>query len=210
MIGVGAVGVLRRLPPDGAARSAARRTAAARHDARRGGAPSLGACLGLGLLLIADAACCAARRPSLDSRVLPYVRDVPLVAADWRPRQRPTAPAMRCVALARPFVAAQRGNGSSGSSAAARRSSADWLGPGRPMTVEQFRISQVVVGSGGLRRRARCRAARAGSISRATRCPGWSSRWRRGFVAILARDSVAEPAGTAARGAGAGRVPARR
>jgi tight adherence protein C len=104
----------------------------------------LGAAIGLGSILVV-CSLLASRRPSLESRVAPFIRDVPTVGLVWRPKAPSDRPSTVLAALARPSV----------------ESSARWLQSvlggresirrrlertGSAATVEDFRVSQVYWG----------------------------------------------------------------
>lgn len=94
-------------------------------------------------LLLVTARLLVSRRPSLESRVLPYVRDVPASAALWTPRPRSdnASSAMRVLVeplLQRTAARLQRALG--GRESVRRRLER----AGSTQTVEQFRMSQVV------------------------------------------------------------------
>lgn len=146
----------------------------------------LGACLGIGVLLIATSVL-RTRRPTLDSRVLPYVRDVPLFAADWQPPVTERA-GSALAALARPVVArnAARLERVLGGRASIERRLAR---AGSTMTVEQFRVSQLTWGI------TVCGAAIVVGLLGPARSPGDALPWlvvsvAAGFIAIVVRDSV--------------------
>ena len=171
----------------------------------------LGFALGFGMLLVLRVVL-AGRRPTLDSRVLPYVRDVPLVAVDRRPRTTSDHAGSALVALGRPFLernAARLERILGGRASIQRR-----LGrAGAAMTVEAFRVSQVIWGLGGCRCSARCRSGGSGTRSRGSAAMAVGVRWIRDGRSPRPRH-CAESTGTAARGPGArgvssGRRPAR-
>ena len=64
---------------------------------------AVGAGIAVGLLLIATSLV-RSRRPSLDSRVLPYVRDVPLARESWHPVATSGGTANALLALSQPFL----------------------------------------------------------------------------------------------------------
>ncbi len=107
----------------------------------------LGAVFGIGLVVVL-ARLLAAKRPSLDSRVSPYVRDVPTAAPSWTPVVASDRPSSALAALARPMIVAaaerlERILG--GRESIARRLQR----AGSTLSVEGFRFSQVVWGIGG-------------------------------------------------------------
>lgn len=147
----------------------------------------LGFALGFGMLLVLRVVL-AGRRPTLDSRVLPYVRDVPLIAVDRRPRTTSDHAGSALVALGRPFLernAARLERILGGRASIQRR-----LGrAGAAMTVEAFRVSQVIWGLGG------CGAALVVGLVGPARDPGAALPWLlvcvgSGMAAVLARDTA--------------------
>lgn len=103
----------------------------------------LGGLVGVGLILIARSGLFQ-RRPSIESRVLPYVRDVPSASRRWRP---PTTRARGgpVVSLLRPVVdglADRIGRLLGGRDAIQRR----LLRAGSDLTVEGFRVQQAKYG----------------------------------------------------------------
>ncbi len=107
----------------------------------------LGAVFGVGLVVVL-ARLLAARRPSLESRVSPYIRDVPTASPSWTPVVASDRPSSALAALARPMIVAaaerlERILG--GRESIARRLPR----AGSTLSVEGFRFSQVVWGIGG-------------------------------------------------------------
>jgi tight adherence protein C len=135
----------------------------------------LGGCAGLGLALVA-ARLAASRRPGLAIRVLPYLRDLP--ASGQRSWTRPPSdsPLSALVALLRPGLqrAARRLESIVGGRESVRRrlERAD-----SPLSVEQFRVSQVEWGIAGF-----VVAAVVGLVGPA-RSPGRAVPWLLGCVA---------------------------
>ena len=64
---------------------------------------ALGVMLGLGLLMVVGRLS-ATRRPTLESRVAPYVRDVPTASQTWQPVALSDRPSSAFLALARPLL----------------------------------------------------------------------------------------------------------
>ncbi|MGH3503025.1 MAG: type II secretion system F family protein [Nocardioidaceae bacterium] len=105
---------------------------------------SLGGLATVGLLLVVSRLL-ASRRPSLESRVAPYIKDVPTAVASWEPRQRSDTAAGAFTALLAPAV--QRGAARLQRLLGGRASVQRRLDrAGSALTVEQFRVSQVVWG----------------------------------------------------------------
>lgn len=104
----------------------------------------LGAVAGVGVVLVVSSAVLA-RRPDLGVRVLPYVRDLPSVAARM-PSARPTGPfrAVLGPALASAAATVERLLG--GTTSVRRRIDRAAL----PITVHDFRVEQVLWGLAGL------------------------------------------------------------
>lgn len=104
----------------------------------------LGAAAGLGVVLVVSSAA-HARRPDLGVRVLPYVRDLPAVAARM-PSVRPHGPfrAVLGPALASAAATVERLLG--GTTSVRRRIDRAAL----PITVHDFRVEQVLWGLAGL------------------------------------------------------------
>jgi tight adherence protein C len=104
----------------------------------------LGAGAGAGVLLAARA-WAASRRPTIEDRVLPYVRDVPTVARSWRHEVRSDAPSTALAAITEPLrqrAGAGLGRVLGGSDLVRRRLER----AGDPSTVERFRLSQASYG----------------------------------------------------------------
>jgi len=108
---------------------------------------ALGLVLGLGLLMIIGRLA-ATRRPTLESRVAPYVRDVPTLSRTWQSVEPSDRPSSAFIALARPVVsqAADRLERVLGGRESIRRR-LERTGTGE--SVEEFRFSQVVWGLAG-------------------------------------------------------------
>jgi tight adherence protein C len=104
----------------------------------------LGGAVGLGIAL-AVSSLLAARRPSLESRVAPYIRDVPNAALRWRPRTTSDRPSTALRALAAPLLesGARRLQSVLGGRESVRRRLER---AGSAMTVEEFRLSQLYWG----------------------------------------------------------------
>jgi tight adherence protein C len=100
-----------------------------------------GAGLGFGLVMIL-AVLLRSRRPTLDSRVLPYVRDVPLATSSWSPRPPSDRASSALVALARPTLdrGARRLESILGGHDSVRRRLDR---SGSSMSVHDFRLSQI-------------------------------------------------------------------
>ncbi len=147
----------------------------------------LGAVFGLGVVMVSNRLL-ASRRPSLDSRVAPYIRDVATPAPAWTPVVVSDRPSSALAALTRPIVerAAERlERVLGGRESIARRLQR----AGSPMTVEAFRFSQVVWGISGFA------AGMTFGLLGPARQPGRAVPWFIlccGFaiVAILLRDSA--------------------
>ncbi len=108
---------------------------------------TLGGVWALGVLLV-GARMLATRRPTLESRVAPYIRDVPTRTALWTPRP-PTDNVLAALsAVAAPFLesGADRLQRILGARASVQRR-LERAGSG--LTVEQFRVSQVEWALGG-------------------------------------------------------------
>jgi len=102
----------------------------------------LGATFGLGLVIVAGRLL-VSRRPSLESRVAPYVRDVSAVDRVWTPVAPSDRPSSALLELVRPTLvhgAARLERLLGGRESVQRR----LVQAGSPMTVEAFRFSQVV------------------------------------------------------------------
>jgi tight adherence protein C len=147
----------------------------------------LGAVLGVGLVTIA-ARLLGSRRPSLESRVVPYIRDVPSMPVSWSPRPPSSHPSSALVALVRPTLErwADRLERILGGRASIQRRLDR---AGTTTTVEGFRFSQVVWGLSGFG------IALAIGVLGPARQPGRALRWLLisvacGVAAVLARDSA--------------------
>jgi tight adherence protein C len=100
-----------------------------------------GVLFGVGVVMIL-ARVVASRRPSLESRVAPFIRDVPTVSATWRARVPSDLPSSALAALARPMLesgAVRLQNILGGRESSRRRLQR----AGSAMSVDEFRISQV-------------------------------------------------------------------
>jgi tight adherence protein C len=97
--------------------------------------------VGLGLVVVLTVSI-RSRRPSLDSRVLPYVRDVPLATSTWSVRLPSDRASSAFAVLARPLLegGARRLEGLLGGQDSVRRR---LQRAGSTMTVHDFRLSQV-------------------------------------------------------------------
>ncbi len=129
-----------------------------------------------------------ARRPSLASRVLPYVRDVPLHAQAWQPVVLSERASSAFVALATPFLssAAARLERILGGQESIRRRLER---AGAPVTAPDFRVSQVAWGLSGFA------ASLVVGLVGPAREPGRAVPWLLlslgvGLAAMLARDSA--------------------
>ncbi len=147
----------------------------------------LGATGALGLLMVFGRLL-ATRRPSLNSRVAPYIRDVPTAAVVWMPAPPSDRASSALVALANPLLrrSAERLERILGGRESVRRR---LQRAGSVMTVEQFRLSQVVWGLCG------AGAALAIGVLGPAREPGRALPWLVvcggcGVAAILARDAL--------------------
>ncbi len=145
----------------------------------------VGGVLGLGLAITAGRLL-VSRRPSLDSRVLPYIRDVPTTAVGWSPQPPSSRPSSALLALLRPTLErwAHRLERVLGGRAAIQRRLER---AGSESTVEAFRFSQVVWGLSGFGA-----ALAVGAIGPA-REPGRAVPWLLvsagcGLLAALAQD----------------------
>jgi tight adherence protein C len=108
------------------------------------GGVAIGAAVGAGLATVVRA-WRSSRRPSLDSRVLPYVRDVPSVAQTWRREARSDAPTTALLAIVQPLRARAGdalGRVLGGADLVRRRLER----AGSDLTVERFRLSQASYG----------------------------------------------------------------
>lgn len=148
---------------------------------------ALGATLGLGLLMVL-LRLSATRRPTLESRVAPYIRDVPTVSPAWVPAPPSDRPSLAFVALAKPLVssAADRLERLLGGRESFRRRLER---AGSRQTVEEFRFSQVVWGLSGFG------VAFVAGLLGPAREPGRAVSWllvcvASAFAAILIRDNV--------------------
>ncbi len=148
---------------------------------------ALGAMLGLGLAMVVTRLL-VSRRPSLESRVAPYIRDVPTMPVSWSPRTPSNLPSSALVALSRPALerwADRLERLLGGRTSVQRRLDRS----GSTMTVEGFRFSQVVwalVGFG---------VALAIGLLGPAREPGRALPWLIvstgcAMAAVLARDSA--------------------
>jgi tight adherence protein C len=101
----------------------------------------LGAVGAVGLLLIAGRVL-AMRRPSLESRIAPYIRDVPTRTTLWTPRPQTDSAVSALSAIGAPLLAggADRLQSLLGGRASVQRRLER---AGAALTVEQFRVSQV-------------------------------------------------------------------
>jgi tight adherence protein C len=101
----------------------------------------LGAAFGLGLWMVVTRLA-RSSRPSLESRVAPYIRDVATVDLDWQPHPLSDRPTSALAALTGPWMraAADRLERVLGGRDAVRRR---LVRAGSPLTVEHFRLSQV-------------------------------------------------------------------
>lgn len=147
----------------------------------------IGLALGLGLVTVAGRLL-VSRRPSLESRVLPYIRDVPTLPVDWSPRMPSSRPSSALSALVRPSLerCADRLERILGGRASVQRR-LDRAGAG--MTVEAFRFSQVVWGLCGFG------ATLLLGVLGPAREPGRALPWLVvsagcGVVGVLARDTA--------------------
>ncbi len=147
----------------------------------------MGGAAGLGIVL---AACSllAARRPSLESRVAPYIRDVPNAALRWQPRAPSDRPSTAVRALAVPLLEswARRLQSILGGRESVRRRLER---AGSAMTVEEFRLSQVYWGLSAFG------ASIVVGLLASARQPDRALPWLllsagAAVVAILARDSA--------------------
>jgi tight adherence protein C len=104
----------------------------------------LGGMLGLGVWMVVTRLA-RSSRPSLESRVAPYIRDVATVDLDWQPHAPSDRPTSALAALAGPMMraAADRLERILGGREAVRRR---LVRAGSPLTVDQFRLSQVAWG----------------------------------------------------------------
>ncbi len=147
----------------------------------------LGAVTGIGVLIVGGRIL-ATRRPTLESRVAPYIRDVPTTAVAWEPSPPSNSASSALAALIEPGLRAcavrlERLIG--GRESLKRRLQRS----GSSMSVEQFRLSQVIWGL-----LAMAGALAVGALGPA-RQPGRVIPWLLlscgcGIAAILARDSI--------------------
>jgi tight adherence protein C len=147
----------------------------------------LGGAAGLGMALVVSSLL-AARRPSLESRVAPYIRDVPNAALRWRPRTPSDRPSAAVRALVVPLLesAARRLQSVLGGRESVRRRLER---AGSAMTVEEFRLSQVYWGLSAFG------ASVVGGLLGSAREPDRALPWLIlssgvAVAAILARDSA--------------------
>jgi tight adherence protein C len=147
----------------------------------------LGAVVAFGALMVIGRLA-ATRRPTLESRVAPYIRDVPTVAVRWTPSPPSDRATSAFMALAGPALrrAADRLERVLGGRESVKRR---LLRAGSPMTVEQFRLSQVVWGLAGVA------AAMAVGVLGPAREPGRALPWLLlcgacGMAGVMARDSI--------------------
>lgn len=147
----------------------------------------LGAVCGLGLVLVVGRLG-ASRRPSLESRIAPFIRDVPTASVAWRAVPVTDRPSTALVALVRPSLV----------------SAARWLETvlggresvrhrlersGTPISVEDFRLSQVTWGLAGFG--ATVVVGLLGPARDASRALPWLLLCcGAAVVAVLARDSA--------------------
>lgn len=104
----------------------------------------IGSVWGLGFVLVIGRLM-ASRRPTLESRVAPFIRDVSTASVAWRALPASDRPSTALVALARPWLeSAARGleTALGGRESVRRRLER----AGTPMSIEDFRISQVMWG----------------------------------------------------------------
>src|SRR5205085_11173040 len=134
------------------------------------------------------AAAVASSRPSLDVRVLPYVRDVPLTAVPWSFRLTSDRAVSAAAALLQPAVeraAARLGHLLGGHAAVQRRLDR----ASSPLSVQGFRMSQVVWGFAGFG--ATLMLGLAGPARQADRALSWLLACGcAGLLGVMARDSV--------------------
>lgn len=147
----------------------------------------LGGAIAVGILMVLGRLV-ATRRPTLESRVAPYIRDVPTHAVRWEPTPPSDRPSSAFVALVDPLLhrGAQRLERVLGGRESVRRR---LQRAGSTMTVEQFRLSQVVWGLAGVA------GAMAVGVLGPARQPGRALPWLllcagAGAAAILARDTM--------------------
>jgi len=148
---------------------------------------TLGAAFGVGLVMFSSRLL-STRRPSLESRVAPYIRDVPTATPPWAPVIASDRPSSAFAAVMHPLIAGaaerlERVLG--GRESIARRLQR----AGSAMTVEGFRFSQVVWGIAGFT------AGMTLGLLGPAREPGRAVPWfivccGMAIAAILARDSA--------------------
>ncbi|MBA2445171.1 MAG: type II secretion system F family protein [Nocardioidaceae bacterium] len=148
---------------------------------------ALGAVFGLGLIMVLGRLS-ATRRPTLESRVAPYIRDVPTMSQSWRAVTPSDLPSSAFMALATPALqsAADRLERILGGRESIRRRLER---AGARQGVEDFRLSQVVWGLAGF-----AIAFMVGIVGPA-REPGRALSWllvcmASAAVAILLRDNM--------------------
>ena len=146
----------------------------------------LGATAAMGLLMVTGRLL-ATRRPTLESRVAPYIRDVPTVSVSWEPQFPSDRASSALMALVDPLLrrTADRLERMLGGRESIRRRLER---AGSAMTVEQFRVSQVVWGLGGFA------AALTVGVLGPAREPGRALPWLvvctgAAIAAIAARDA---------------------
>lgn len=147
----------------------------------------LGAALGFGAVLVLRSLL-TSRRPSLDSRVLPYVRDVPMASAHWTPHVVSDRASSALLAILRPFVnrnAARLERLLGGRASIERRLDR----AGSQLTADEFRVSQVMWGLSA------SGAALVIGLMGPGRSAGGALPWLVicagvGFAGILARDNL--------------------
>jgi tight adherence protein C len=147
----------------------------------------LGAALGVGLVMVTTRVL-ASRRPSLESRVAPYIRDVPTMAVSWSPVEPSDRPSSALMALVRPTLerSADRLERILGGRESIQRR---LQRAGSDLSVEAFRFSQVVWGLAGF-----AGGLAIGLLGPALQ-PGRALPWLVvccgcAFAAIMARDSA--------------------
>lgn len=147
----------------------------------------LGAVAAMGLIMVSSRLL-ATRRPTLESRVAPYVRDVPTVSVSWEPQPASDRASSALAVLVAPLLrrSADRLERILGGRESIRRRLER---AGSPMPVEQFRLSQVVWGLAGFG------TAMAVGVLGPAREPGRALPWLLvcagcGIAAIVARDAL--------------------
>ncbi len=147
----------------------------------------LGVLFAAGMVMVV-ARLAASRRPSLESRVAPFIRDVPTVSGTWRAVVPSDRASSALLALVRPMLesGAVRLQSILGGRDSVRRrlERAGWA-----MSVEEFRVSQVCWGLGGFG------AALVAGLLGPAREPARALPWLvicggAAVLAILARDSI--------------------